>query len=794
VTNEVAPDKLRHVCHPSQLGFETTAQVRPSAAILGQECALRALRLGLNTRSVGFNIYVSGQSGTGRTTAVMSFLAEAARERPVPADWCYINNFHDPYHPKAIGLPAGRGNGFRQDMATLVNEIGKRIPQLFEGEQYSERREAIQDALERERQRILADLARTAQQSGFFLQVSPTGLTLVPLLGDRPMTEEEFAKLDRAEQQQIVAQRGGVETQVGAAMKRVQALEKQAREKVQDLQDEVVLSALRPLVDELRDAYKDSPDVLAYLDAVQSDLLQNAAAFAVVQERPPNTPDSAAQRAAFNLRRYAVNVVVDNSQTDGAPVIAELNPSYDNLFGRIEREAEFGTLVTNFTMLKAGTLHRANGGYLVLPVEELLSNAGAWEGLKRALRSRQIVIEEGPERTGGIPVKGVRPQAIPLDIKVILIGGPGSHLLLHDRDPDFRELFKVKADFDVSMQRTPQNVQDLMGFVSALCEREGLHPLRCEAAARIVEYASWLAEDQERLTTHFGDIADVVREADCYAGQDSAAHIAEQHIQRAIQQRIERSNLMQRHLLDEIAEGALQIDTDGQVVGQVNGLYVMDVGDYEFGGPRRITASVGMGKEGVLDIEDHVHLAGPVHAKGGLILVGYLNSRYAQDKPLNLSASIVFEQSYHQVEGDSASCAELCALLSALSGLPINQSLALTGSVDQLGRVQAIGAVNEKIEGFFELCRARGLHGKHGVIIPRTNVRNLMLKEEVVQAVRDGRFHVFAIDSVDEAMQLLTGVQVGERGPDGAFPEGTLNAMVDARLCKLTEGLHKFEA
>jgi len=792
MTNEVAVDKLRKVCDPQQLSFETTSEVRPSVAILGQERALRALRLGLSTRSVGFNVYVAGQAGTGRTTAVMSFLAEAAKEKPVPADWCYINNFRDPYHPKAIRLPSGQASRFRHDMTALVEEMGKRIPQLFEGDQYAERQESIQDAFERERQQILAGLARIAQQSGFFIETSSTGLALVPLRDGRSMSEEEFAKLDEANRQEIATQRNSVETEVGAAMKRVRAVEKQMRQRVQALQQEIALVGLGPAVDDLQETYKDSPDVLAYLHEVQSDLLRSLVALGTQGEPPPGAPEPTPQSRAFDSRRYAVNVVVDNSQCVGAPVIAEPNPSYDNLFGRIEREAEFGTLVTDFTMLKAGTLHRANGGYLVLPVEELLSNAGAWEGLKRALRSGEIAIEDGSERMGGVPVKGVRPEPIPLDIKVVLIGGPGSHFLLHERDPDFGELFKVKADFDVRMARSVQHVQDLVGFVSALCQREKLHHLRREAAARVVEYASRLAEDQEQLTTHFGDIADVLREADCYATQESAAYVAEKHVQRAIDERIQRSNMVQRRVLEQITEGTMWIDTDGQVTAQVNGLYVMDVGDYEFGGPRRITASVGMGKEGVLDIEHHVHLAGPLHAKGGLILVGYLNGRYAQDKPLNLSASIGFEQSYEEIEGDSASCAELCALLSALSGLPVKQSLAMTGSVDQHGRVQAIGGVNEKIEGFFEVCRVRGLTGKHGVIIPRANVRNLMLKQELVEAVRQGQFHVYAIDSVDEGMEVLTGAKAGERRPDGAFAEGTVNALVDARLCKLAEDLHKF--
>lgn len=785
---EVPVEKLRNVCDAQGLHFLTTEQVQPFTGILGQERALRALRFGLSAQGEGFNIYVAGPPGTGRSTAVMAFVQELAKTKQVPPDWCYINNFRDPYHPKAISLPAGQARQFRADMEALVDEVRRRLPQLFEGEQYAERRDAITGAFEEQRQHILAQLSLSAQKAGFLIETSPTGLMLVPLVEGRPMSEQEFAALAEERRKEIITRRAALDAELNAAMKQVRVAEKKAKEQLRQVDQEIALVAIRPPLEELKDKYATSADVASYLEEVQRGILQDLASF--LGEEKATAPAGTPQVSPF--RRYAVNVVVDNSGLEGAPVLTELNPTYENLFGRIEREAEFGALTTDFTMLKGGVLHRANGGYLVLQVEHLLANAATWEGLKRALRSKQIVIEDATEGRGGIPVKSVRPEPIPLDIKVVLIGDPRSYYLLYERDVDFSELFKVKADFDVRMERSTENVQAFMGLIRALCDKEGLRHLRREAAAKMIEYGSRLAEDQERLSTHFARITDILREADFYARQEGVPYITDAHVMRAIDERIHRSDLLQQYLREEIAQGTLLIDTDGEAVGQVNGLSVISLGDYEFGSPRRITASIGMGRDGVIDIEHEAKLAGRLHTKGTLIMGGYLFDKYAQDKPLNLTAHIVFEQSYDEVEGDSASCAELYALLSALAELPVKQSLAVTGAVDQRGQMQAVGGVNEKIEGFFDACRIKGLTGKQGVIIPRGNVRHLMLKEEVVEAVRQGQFHVYAVETVDQGIELLTGVPAGTRGPDGAFAAGTVNARVDARLRKLAQDLHDF--
>ena len=791
MAHEVPLERLRKDYDLKALGFASTDEVQPSSGILGQEPALRALRFGLSSQSDGFNVYVAGEPGTGRTTAVMAYLQDVAKGKPVPGDWCYINNFVDPYRPSALHLPPGQARQFSRDMNELVQEMRKRIPLLYEGTLYTQRRMAITSAFDEQRQQLFDGLARSAKKAGFRVEASDSGLTLVPLKDKRPMTEEDMAALSDAERQELLARREVVDGQVSTATKQVRQAEKLVRRQLEALDKDIAAGAIRPAIEELKAKYGVSTGAQVYLDAVQGDMLANLAAFRAEEREREEAPAESSQ-PSFGFSRYAVNIVVDNSDWNGAPVVTESNPMFGNLLGRIEREAEFGALITDFTMLKGGSLHRANGGYLIMPAEELVAAPGAWDGLKRALRNRNVVIEDAAERMAAVPVKGVQPEPIPLNVKVILIGDPRSHYALYSGDPDFRELFKVKADFDVRMEASAQHVADYVGFMHALCDKENLRHLQREAAARIVEHASRLAEDQEQLSTHFGAIADVLREANYWAGEDGVQTVAAAHVRQALEARISRSDLFQRQVKQQIAEGTVVIDTTGKVAGQVNGLYVVNVGDYRFGCPRRITASVGMGKKGVADIEYQVRLAGPLHAKGGLILTGYLNGRYAQDKPISLSASIVFEQSYEEIEGDSASCAELCALLSALVDLPVSQGLAMTGSVDQRGGVQAIGAVNEKIEGFFDVCRDRGLTGKQGVIIPHSNVRNLMLRKDVIGAVRDGQFTVFAIRHVDEGLELLTGVSAGVRGPDGKFPTGSVNARVDARLQELAEGLYKF--
>ena len=667
------------------------------------------------------------------------------------------------------------------------------IPKAFESDEYTSRVEAINEELSRERENLLTRLSEEAKQAGFLLQPSPMGLLIVPVVGGQPLSDQAFLSLPEAAREEIRRRRSELEEKVKATMKEVRKLERTAREKVRQLDAEVALFVVGGLLEDLLEKYQGFPEVEAYLKDVREDITRNVDQFRTPQQPQQAMPFPAPWMQELPFRKYQVNVVVDNSDRQGAPVVIELNPTYNNLFGRMEKETQFGVLHTDFTLIKAGSLHQANGGYLVLPVEEVLRNLFAWDGLKRALRNREIAIEEMGERLGFMATKSMRPEPIPLDVKVVLIGTPLLYHLLYAVDEDFNELFKVKAHFDTRMARTDENLQDYIAFMCTLCTKEGLRHLDREAVAKMVEHGSRLAEDQEKLSTRFADLADVLREANYRAVKEGSPHITGKHVREAIEARIYRSNLIEEHIREMIARGTLLIDTEGAVVGQVNGLSVIDLGDYAFGKPSRITASVALGRAGVVDIEREVKLGGPIHSKGVMILSGYLSQKYAQDKPLTLSARLVFEQSYEGVEGDSASSTELYALLSALSGLPIKQGIAVTGSVNQHGEIQAIGGVNQKIEGFFDVCRVKGLTGEQGVMIPAANVQHLMLREDVVEAVRQGQFHIWAVRTVDEGIELLTGVPAGERGPDGRFPEGTVNYLVDERLREMARALQEFE-
>jgi len=792
VATKLSPAELRRTMDPTGFPFTTTEELPKLEGIIGQPRAVEALQFGLDIQDPTCNIYVAGPPGTGRTTAVQSFLEELARQKETPDDWCYVNNFADPYRPRACRLPAGKGRELAGDMKNLVERARQEVPRAFESDEYTSRVEAINEQLGSQREALLTKLGQEAQQAGFALQSSPMGLMIVPIVGGQPLSDQAFVALPDAAREDIRRRRAGLEDKVKNTMKEVRRLERQAQEQARKLDSEVALFVVGGLLEDLLEKYRGFPEVETYLKDVQEDITRNVSQFRAPPEaqQPGAVPVPWAQELAF--RKYQVNVVVDNSDRQGAPVITELNPTYNNLFGRMEKETQFGVLHTDFTLIKAGSLHQANGGYLVVPVEEVLRNLFAWDGLKRALRHQEIAMEEMGERLGFVATKSLRPEPFPLDVKVVLIGTSMLYHLLYTTDEDFNELFKVKAHFDTRMGRTDDNLQDYVAFMCTLCEKEHLRHLDRDAVAKLVEHGSRLAEDQEKLSTHFAEMADVIREANYRAGQDNSPHITRDHVRQAIEARVYRSNLLEERIREMIARDTLLIDTQGAVAGQVNGLSVIDLGDYAFGRPSRITASIALGRAGVVDIEREVKMGGPIHSKGVMILGGYLSQRYAQDKPLSLSARLVFEQSYEGVEGDSASSTELYALLSALSGLPIRQEIAVTGSVNQHGEIQAIGGVNQKIEGFFDVCRVKGLTGEQGVMIPAANRQHLMLREDVVEAVEQGQFHVWSVSTVDEGIELLTGVPAGERGPDGQFPEGTVNARVDQQLREMAVALQEF--
>jgi lon-related putative ATP-dependent protease len=774
------------------MGCETTEELSQLEFIVGQERAVRALKFGLSIQDPGFNIYVAGLPGTGRATAVKTFLDLIAKDEPVPQDLCYVNSFRDPYRPNAMALAPGRAVAFQGDVEALVETAQKEIRQAFESEEYAAKRQDTVRAFQRKRDDLFSALNDRAREQGFGLQASPVGLLTVPLKDGKPLEDEAFQAMSSEERQAISRAREALQDEVKAAIRQARNLEKKANQAVEDLDHEVAHFVIDPMVADVKESYADCNEVAAYLDDVRTDILKNLDQFRADPQQQQERGPSMLGGESLSLRKYEVNALVDNSELTGAPVVIESNPTYGNLFGRIEKEPQFGTLLTDFTMIRAGSVHRANGGYLVIPVPELLRAPLAWDTLKRALREREVAVEEPGERAGFIATKTLRPEPTALRVKVVLIGDSELFYMLSAYDPDFRELFKVKADFDTQMERTDENLRYYGSFVCTLCCDETLKHLDRSGMAKVIEYGSRLAGDQNKLSTKFGELADVVREASYYALQDKAEYVTGEHVQKAVDERYYRSSLVQERVQEMIARGAIMIDVEGAQVGQVNGLSVTGLGDILFGRPSRITASVGLGRGGVLDIEREANLGGPLHTKGVLILSGYMVEQYAQDKPLSLTARLVFEQSYGGVDGDSASSTELYALLSRLSGLPIKQGIAVTGSVNQKGQVQAIGGVNAKIEGFFTVCEAMGLTGEQGVLIPESNVPNLVLKDDVVDAVREGKFNIWAVKTIDEGIEILTGAKAGCRLRDGTFEAGTVHQLVDERLRTMAQAMKEY--
>jgi lon-related putative ATP-dependent protease len=749
------PEALRRRADPALFPFRTTAEVEPLLGTIGQPRALDAIEFGLEVATAGYNIFAAGLPGSGRATTIRDYLERSAAARPPADDWVYVHNFRDADRPNAIRLPPGRGQELARDMAEFVAGARREIGRAFESEDYDRRQREIVASLQRRRDALIRDLKTFAGERGFALELTPAGVVTSPLRAGRPLTREEFATLPPEEQERITRTNEEIQEHTATSLRRLHQLEKEAQGELRELDREVARFATGRLFRELRDRYQGNGEVLAYLDQVEQDLLENVDLFRAQEE--PLPPFLAAFRRAPDLARYEVNVLVDNGGAQGAPVVVETNPTYYNLVGRIEYRPSFGTMVTDFREIKGGALHRANGGFLLLEAAEVLRRPFAWEALKRALRDRQVRIENLGEEWSAVPTATLRPEPIPLDVKVCLVGSPLLYHLLYALDEDFRELFKVKADFAPDMDWSEEHLQSYAAFVSRWVRTAGLRHFDREAVARLVEHGARLREDQHKLSARLLDISDVVSEASFWAGQAGREVVAREDVERAIERREYRSSLLEERIRELIAQGTIRIDTDGSRVGQVNGLSILDLGDYAFGRPSRVTARVSLGRGGVQSIEREIELSGPIHSKGVLILSGYLAGQYAQETPLALAATLTFEQSYDEVEGDSASSTELYALLSALSDLPLDQGIAVTGSVDQHGEVQAVGGVTRKVEGFYAVCKAKGLTGRQGVIVPAANVRHLMLSDEVVEAVRQGRFHVWAVASVDEGIELLTG-------------------------------------
>jgi predicted ATP-dependent protease len=779
MARDLKAEEVRRVSDPAALGFRSTAELAPLHGVIGQGRALDATTFGVRMRHKGYNLFVLGPAATGKTTTMRRLLAETAAGEPVPSDWCYVHNFTDPYRPTALELPAGRGRALRDAMARLVDECKVRLPRAFETEEFERRRAEIMEGITRRQAEEIERLEQAARVEGCAIVRTPAGLTVAPAPLGKPITEEEFAALPEPMKEKIMAAGHAVGERLESVLRAMRQLEREGRAAHEQLVREVATVATRQLIQELRDDFPGLAAVQAYLGAVEADIIDHAEQFKARPEERPPLPFLPPVELLFE--RYRVNVVVDRGGATGAPVVFEPNPTHGNLLGRIEHRAHFGSLVTDFTLVKGGALHQANGGYLILEAKDVLRNFLAWDALKKALKSRSIRIQEPLEELRLATVVSLAPEPIPLALKVVLIGTPLLYYLLYQLDEDFCELFKVKVDFDDSFPRTPESEALYARFIAGVCRDDGLLPFAAGAVAALLEHGARLVDHQDRLSARLGLLQDTVREAAVHAVQRRADVVERADVERALAERIRRVNLLEERLGRLVSEGSLLIATDGEAVGQVNGISVLSTGDHAFGRPSRITVRTYSGEPGVVDIEREAKLGGRIHSKGVMILTGFLAGRYARERPLALAASIAFEQHYEEIEGDSASSAELYALLSSLAGIPLSQAIAVTGSVNQQGEIQPVGGINEKIEGFFDVCRPRGLTGRQGVVIPEANARHLMLRDDVVAAIRAGRFHVWTVSTVDEGLALLSGREPGERR-DGRYPAGSFNAAVDEAL------------
>jgi lon-related putative ATP-dependent protease len=788
--DKLSIEELYKSCDPGIFTFHTTDDLPMFYGTIGQERALDALDFGLSLESTGFNIFLLGENGTGRITTIKSILMQKAGNEPVPPDWCYVYNFKDPDAPIAISLEPGEALVFQKDMEELIKTLKVEIPKVFDSKEYEKQKNKLTEDAQKKQRDIFASLEEEAEAKGFSVRKTVSGLIIIPVKKTgEPLTEEEYELLDEKTRKKIDEIGKTLQEKLNDAVHIVREAEKLVKEKIARLEKEAALAAVGHLIDELKGKYHKHEKIIVYLDGVKENILENLDDFKVQEEQASALPFMKLPKAEPTFTRYTVNVLVNNKDAKGAPCIFESNPTYFNLFGRIEHKFQYGIAITDFSMVKGGSLHKANSGYIVIDALDLLRNLFAYDALKRAIRNKEVKTEDVWEQYRLISTTTLKPEAIPLNVKVILVGNPYLYYLLYNLDEEYRELFKVKSDFDSRMDRTDENMHKYASFVAMRCKEERLFPFDRTGVAKVIEVGSRLAEHQNKLTSRFSEIADVIREASYWASKSHERIVTEAHVQKAINERVYRTNRIEERLREMILEGTLIVETEGEKVGQVNGLAVLDLGDYSFGKPSRITAKTYAGKSGVVNIERETKMSGKIHEKAILILSNYLGSKYATKKPISLSASLTFEQLYEMIEGDSATCAELYALLSSISNVPLKQGIAVTGSMDQNGDVQPVGGINEKIEGFFDLCKFRKLFGSQGVIIPRRNTKHLMLKKDVIGAIREGKFSIYPIDRVEEGLEILTGMSAGILQEDGTYPEGTINYLVVKRLTEISESV-----
>ena len=780
---ELNPKDLKEICSPEIFKFESTAELDDNNLVYGQDRAIKALQFGLNVDVKGYNLYLEGPTGVGKTMYTRNYLTQIASTKKTPCDWCYIYNFENSNEPIAVSLPAGQGKEFQQTMDSFIKDIRLDLKRTFSNDDFEKEKAMIKQEFENKRNVLLERLNKKSMQHGFQVKTAQNGIYMLPILNGNTIQEEEFEKLDDETKKQFEDKSTIVQEQIYAAISEIKAIEKAADKKIEDWQSNIALLTINMHINNIKSNYKRNKKIGKFLDDIKKDILKNLNYFIEDEKEVCQQPQMPKIEPPKPWMNYRVNLFIDNSNLEGAPVIMDSNYSYSNIFGRLEYENQYGMLKTDYTMLKPGLLHEANGGYIIFQAKDLLQNQVCYESLKKALMVKELGIENGiSEQRSSMVMISLKPEPIPLNVKVLLIGDSNIYYSLLSYDSDFRKLFKIKVEFEDDAPRSDENMLRLSKFVYSFCEKENLLHLDKEAMAKVVEFASKLADDKQKLSTKFNDIGEIVGEASTWAKLAREKVVTKKYVQKALDERIERVKKYDQRYLEMIKKDTLLINTDGFEVGQINGLTVMTIGDYSFGKPSKITASTYMGKSGIINIEREVELSGSSHSKGVLILTGYIGEMFAQDIPLSLTASICFEQLYGGVDGDSASSTEAYALLSSLSGIPINQSIAVTGSINQKGEIQPIGGVNEKIEGFYQICKMRGLNGKHGVIIPQQNVRNLHLSDEVIESVKEEKFHIYAITNVEEGIEILTGVPAGKRDKNGNFPAGTINYLAYEKL------------
>jgi lon-related putative ATP-dependent protease len=738
---------------------------------------------------------MSGLTGTGKTSYAISLIKKITKKTKVPDDWCYVYNFDKPNQPMVINLPAGKGKIFKKDMENFTKILKHEITKAFDSEDYEREKSKILKEYQNKRNKLLDILSKDAKKEGFKVKTTSTGIYFLPVIEGKTISEQEYGELEENIKHEIDERSTNVHMETVEIMRKIKNIEKEAQEKVEEWENKIALFAVGIHIDDLTEKYKKNQKIINHLKKIQENILSNLDDFREEEYGEENQPIVAPWAKLIDespIDKYKVNLVVDNSELKSVPIIVDFNPTYYNLLGKFEYENEFGTMTTDFSMIKGGLFHQANGGYLLLQAKDILSNVQSWEALKRVLRTREIAIENMKEQMGLVPFSALKPEPIPLNIKVILVGSEYLYQMLHEYDEDFRKLFKIKVDFDDEMDLNAENVKRLAQFIRAFCGREKCAHFHRTAVAKVIEYSTRLVEDQNKLTTRFNDIAEILSESATWADIAGSKLVRAEHVKKAVSEKIYRSNKYDKRLLEYINEGSIMIDTKNEVIGQINGLTILDMGDYSFGKPTRITVNTFMGESGIVNIEREIDMSGTSHTKGVLILSGYIGQKFAQEIPLSLTASLCFEQLYSGVDGDSASSAELIGVLSSLAEVPIKQYIAITGSVNQKGEIQPIGGATEKIEGFFELCKIRGLDGRHGVVIPYQNIKNLVLNEDVVEAVKKKMFHIYPIKTIDEGVEILTNVKAGNRNKNGEYPKGTINHLVYEKLKRFATAAAEF--